>query len=291
MNQLDLVDFLSSLGIDAVKIRGNSYWYFSPFRNEKTPSFKVNRKLNRWYDFGEAKGSSVVDFGIRYFNCSVSDLLRKFSTGELLQNVAHKPASEVDAGDDHIEIKNISVISSPSLLHYLEERRIPLNVAHKFCSEVHFGVGKKNYFAVGFQNDLGGFELRNKYFKGSSSPKGTTLFHNTDSRKINVFEGSFDFLSYQVLMENQAGWSNYLVLNSLSFFEKALPVMEQFDHVNLFLNNDAAGNRVTDFAIKNGPKYRDERKLFADYKDVNDLLCGIRLKPVNNISLHPGRRS
>ena len=32
------------------------YWYLSPLRNERTPSFKVNDRINEWYDFGEATG-------------------------------------------------------------------------------------------------------------------------------------------------------------------------------------------------------------------------------------------
>ena len=35
------------------------YWYLSPLRKEVTPSFKVNDRLNEWYDFGEATGRCV----------------------------------------------------------------------------------------------------------------------------------------------------------------------------------------------------------------------------------------
>ncbi len=51
-NQIDLANYLYSLGIQPQKIRNNDYWYQSPLRDEKTPSFKVNRTLNAWYDFG-----------------------------------------------------------------------------------------------------------------------------------------------------------------------------------------------------------------------------------------------
>jgi len=43
--QQDMVDYLQQLGYLPEKIRGNDYWYLSPLRNEKTPSFKVNRRL------------------------------------------------------------------------------------------------------------------------------------------------------------------------------------------------------------------------------------------------------
>ena len=58
-NQVDLVDYLNSLGYQPQKIRGADYWYFSPFRDEKEPSFKINRNKNVWYDHGPGKGGKV----------------------------------------------------------------------------------------------------------------------------------------------------------------------------------------------------------------------------------------
>ena len=75
----DMVDYLSSLGFKPSKVTRNDYWYLSPFREETTPSFKVNRNMNRWYDFGDGKGGNIIDFGILYHNCSVKELLIKFS--------------------------------------------------------------------------------------------------------------------------------------------------------------------------------------------------------------------
>ena len=37
---------------------GDNTGIFSPFREEKTPSFKVNDRLNEWYDFGAATGAT-----------------------------------------------------------------------------------------------------------------------------------------------------------------------------------------------------------------------------------------
>ncbi len=68
--QIDIVDYLSALGFHPAKIRNKDYWYCTPLRNEKTPSFKVNRNLNVWYDHGIGKGGNLIDFGILYFNCT-----------------------------------------------------------------------------------------------------------------------------------------------------------------------------------------------------------------------------
>ena len=81
INRQDIVDYLATLGIEPKKVNGQNYWYLSPLpgRNEKTPSFKVNRKLNRWWDFGTGEGSTLIDFGIRYYNCTIHEFLEKFS--------------------------------------------------------------------------------------------------------------------------------------------------------------------------------------------------------------------
>ena len=58
--QIDMVEYLSKLGHSPSKIKNFDYWYLSPLREEKTPSFKVNRKLNCWYDHGIGKGGSQL---------------------------------------------------------------------------------------------------------------------------------------------------------------------------------------------------------------------------------------
>ncbi len=61
VKQLDIVEYLEKSGHSPDKIRGNDYWYLSPLRNEKEPSFKVNRKLNVWYDHGIGKGGNLMN--------------------------------------------------------------------------------------------------------------------------------------------------------------------------------------------------------------------------------------
>ena len=79
-NQIDLVDYLHSLGYDPKKIKGMITGIHSPFREEKEPSFKVNRSKNVWYDHGLGKGGKLVDFAMRIFiTCNVSEALQKIS--------------------------------------------------------------------------------------------------------------------------------------------------------------------------------------------------------------------
>lgn len=82
---------------------------------------------------------------------------------------------------------------------------------------------------IGFPNNAGGFELRNRYFKGSSSPKDVAVI-DQNCKQIAVFEGFFNFLSFQAIHKNkEQPLTNFLVLNSLSFFEKSRTLMEKHD--------------------------------------------------------------
>src|SRR6478735_9820462 len=90
-SELDLVQFLKSLGFEPTSVRNQDYWYRSPFWEERTPSFKVNRNRSIWFDFGEGIGGDLIDFGVRYFNCSVSKLLEYLSDNALSGNLSFHP--------------------------------------------------------------------------------------------------------------------------------------------------------------------------------------------------------
>ena len=96
--QIDLVDYLAALGYRPQKIRNHDYWYYSPLREEKTASFKVNRQRNLWYDHGIGKGGTLIDFGMLYFNCSVKEVLDRLSndSNTLANSFFHPPVTPVN---------------------------------------------------------------------------------------------------------------------------------------------------------------------------------------------------
>lgn len=59
MRQISLADFLARLGHEPVRRSGNELWYHAPYRNERTPSFRVNVAKRLWYDFGLGKGGDI----------------------------------------------------------------------------------------------------------------------------------------------------------------------------------------------------------------------------------------
>jgi hypothetical protein len=280
MRQLDIVEYLEKLGHHPQKIRNHDHWYLSPLREEKQPSFKVHRKLNVWYDHGLGKGGNIIDLAILYHNCSFKEVMEKlqeiFSFHlPILTVQQHYPGTQ-NRRDNALEpaIKVIAAkpITHPALCRYLKTRKIPFEIADKYCKEVDYELYGKKYFAIGFQNNAGGFELRNAHFKGSSSPKDISLFKFPGAKDVAVFEGFFSFLSYLALHKLNTPLTGFLVLNSLSFFERSRPVMEEHQAIYLYLDRDEAGRKNTLRALEWDKKYINQSHLYHKYKDLNDFL-------------------
>jgi DNA primase len=279
---MDMVDYLSRLGYKPAKVRNNDYWYVSPLRDEKTPSFKVNRKLNRWYDHGLGKGGNLIDFAILHQNCTIGEFLQKLNGDfSFHQPIFHQP-NELKT-EKKLNVLQEFSISSFALLRYLEQRRIPINVADQFCREIRYELNDKIYYGIGFKNDSGGYEIRNPYFKTSSSPKDITTIKNKAKEAV-VFEGFFDFLSFIAIHKNQpATESNFVILNSVSFFEKARPFMEQHEIIRLYLDRDTTGQNYSHYALSLSNKYKDESKLYEHHKDFNDWMMNIGKSQKKNL--------
>ena len=104
-------------------------------------------------------------------------------------------------------------LTNPYLLRYIAERGISLSIANRFCSEIRYNNTNRTYYAIGFANDAGGWEIRSPYFKGCIAPKAiTTISKGTDV--LQIFEGFMDFLSWQTL--NPALACDTIILNSLA---------------------------------------------------------------------------
>ncbi|MGC4038331.1 MAG: toprim domain-containing protein [Chitinophagaceae bacterium] len=270
VRDFDMVSYLSSIGHEPSKISGDNYWYLSPLRTEKTPSFKINRKLNRWYDHGIGKGGNIIDFAIEYHNCTIREFLQSLkNTCNISLN---SPPSKIKNSNKKITIVLESSLTSPVLLNYCKQRGIPKNIASVYCSEISYRFTEKMFYAIGFKNDYGGFELRNAVFKCSSSPKTATTIKR-GATTVAVFEGFFDFLSFQLLFHDEppSMW-DFCILNSLSFFKDCYSFLEEHEAIHLYLDNDAAGRHATALAIERNKKYQDESFLYKGFKDLNDWI-------------------
>ena len=172
MREIPIADFLSTMGIQPKKQKGNILWYNAPYRKERTPSFKVDTNKNVWFDFGIGKGGDIFDLAGEFVG-SGDFLLRAAFIAK--SGTCPLPALERPQRKEEKELvfEDIWVrpLQDAKLLGYLKERGINAHVAIPNCEEVRYRVYSKRYYAIGFRNNAGGLELRNRFFKGCIPPK------------------------------------------------------------------------------------------------------------------------
>lgn len=271
LKRLSIRDYLSRRGIQPARDNTRCGFYLSPFRAEHTPSFKVDYALNLWHDFGTGKGGSIIDLVMGLENCDKSQAIRSLGSDETKPIAAVAPAPAIPIAPA-LRILADAPLCHPALVGYLQRRSIDPETASAYCREVRYAVGMKAYFAIGFHNDAGGWELRSEYFKGGSSPKHITTIDNRSDTVI-AFEGFMDFLSYLTLKIPETLRIDAAVLNSVVNLPKALPFLKRHRTVHTFFDNDEAGRRAAAQVqqLASAVEVVDQ-SFFRDYKDVNEYL-------------------
>lgn len=269
IKRLSIRTYLSRRGIQPARENARCGFYLSPLRSEHTPSFKVDYAQNLWYDHGTGEGGSIIDLVMRLENCSFTEAIQSLGDDEIKPITPIAPATPTVPA---IRILSDTPLQHPALIGYLKERGIDPAIATEHCREVRYAVGDKTYFAIGFRNDAGGWELRSSKFKGSSTPKNITTIDN-GSGTIMVFEGFMDFLSYLSLKGNAHPTCDTAVLNSVVNLPKALPFLERHAVVHTFLDNDEAGRKATAEIVHQYPRSQIvEQAFYRNHKDVNEYL-------------------
>jgi hypothetical protein len=146
----------------------------------------------------------------------------------------------------YFEDIRIKPLENPALIQYLKDRQIHVAYAMKTCKEVHFRTNDKAYFAIRFENNLGGFELKNKYFQGTLSPKRITHIQNGKDTCC-IFEGFMDYLSLLTIVKKQSlspgsiNKQDYIILNSVANVSKAISTISNYKEKYCYLDHDKAG--------------------------------------------------
>lgn len=270
MREIPIADFLNAMGIQPQKQKGGILWYNAPYRKERTPSFKVDTAKKVWFDFGTGKGGDIFDLAGEFIG-SEDFLLRAAFIAK--SGTCPLPALEQPQRSEEKEtvFEDIWVrpLQDARLLDYLKERGVNAHIAIPNCEDVRYRVHGKRYYAIGFRNDAGGLELRNRFFKGCIPPKDISLKRN-GSGVCAVFEGFMDYLSAMQLGIIASDW---LVLNSVSNVEKAMKVLDVYRRIECYLDNDDAGRRTFQRLHDCfGEKVIDRSSLYDNHKDLNEFL-------------------
>lgn len=286
-NSISLEEVLLSLGHLPTKQNEKEAWYLNPFANESQASFKINKGLNKWYLFSEGIGGNNTDFMKKYLNSSVNEVLiwaenQNFSSFHQ-QNISNQKAENLPKTYEIFEVKEIQ---HPALLEYLNHRTVESQT--KFLKEIHYRMNDKGYFGIGFKNDSGGYEIRNKYSKICLGKKDVSTIKN-DSENVKIFEGFFDFLSFKSIEKSLGNEpSDYLILNSVSMISNIKTTLDNYENIELYFDNDEAGNRAVEMIKNENEIAEDCRVLYTDFKDLNDWL--VQKNPSNERQVIHRRR-
>ena len=169
-----------------------------------------------------------------------------------LQNIIQKQNSL----KQNYQITEIKELQNENLKDYLHQRGLS-QVVYPLIKEVQFKIGDKNFYAVGFENLSGGWELRNPFYKGSLLKKDISAIklnneshnQNETEKRIVVFEGFIDALSFVEMKPFFNG--NLLVMNSISLLNRTKEYLQNYSEIHLFLDNDKPGEICRIFFLFN----------------------------------------
>ena len=267
--------------------------YFSPFRDERTPSFHIDEAKNTWYDYGTSEGGNLFDFVCKFVNITrgeVYDWLASFRhmvpeseykalIAPMLERKPHSSRIVIDSASHHF--------TRPKLVEYAADRAVSKEVLEKYCEEIVYHVDSapdRKFYAIGFKNNSGGYVLRSSISKRCSSSDITTLGSDGEMTqdatcdKVLVFEGFMDFLSWFTDVKQQTPQYDCCILNSVSNIARALPWIMEHRNIAAFLDNDDAGRetlqKIMDSASEGAHDVcvYDMSRLYEGYNDLNEKL-------------------
>ena len=281
---IPIADYLAYRGFQPVHKSGKQLVYHSPIRDDKTASFWVNQELNRYKDFGLAgKGDDLFSLVMLMERCSFAEAIQKL---EAYANTSPSPLTFSFSGQKHKpssewladEVKAVKLLNSKPLIRYAESRKIPYPIARKYCREVYYTNRGRRFFHLGFENDLGGFELRgeyrdNKQVKRCIGSKAITTIPFDWTRTVNVFEGFFDFLSALAYYRQNTPTHTTIILNSTTQINEALPILSKYEQINAYFDRDQTGLETLNILRANKLRVIDYSGIYDGYKDFNQYWC------------------
>jgi DNA primase len=275
IKQINIRKYLHDSGIYPVKDYGNYGMYHCPYRSDHNASLKVDYSKNVWHDFGTNEGGSIIDLLMKIANCTFSEAVNRLE-GKCAYMQTCSP-TKIQPSSPALAIESIHEITHPKLTAYVKERMINLDLANRYCREVHYRNRDNVYFAVGFRNDSGGYELNSKPdFKGCIPPKEITTFRNGKETCL-VFEGFWDFLSYLTIQKTETTKHDVAVLNSTANVQKAMDFLKSHQEIYTYLDNDDGGRKATELIKLACLPVNNRSERYAGFKDLNDFL---RNKPI-----------
>jgi hypothetical protein len=239
---------LSKLGYQPAKSSGHEKLYLNVLRDRETsPTFAINTQLDMWFDRFTKKSGDIIDFGMAYWTGLNSDqVMKKISL--LCANPQETIISDDQAGKRKrraIKIPYYHIAEThpigcnPEITAYLQSQSI-WEIALGQLKEVYYYVvdekhRRKDFFAAGWQNENGGWEVMGRNFAGCLGRKGMTFIAG-DTDRLILFEDYISYLSWKYA--NRTAGHSILVMNAPEFLPAAKSRATKFRDVAFFFGKE-----------------------------------------------------
>ena len=294
-NAIKLEEVLISLGHLPTKQTEKEAWFLNPFATENQASFKLDKRNNIWYLHSEGIGGNNIDFIMKYLKASVKEVLEWAKNQNFSSFQPQNSIQKQNSLKQNYLITEIKELQNENLKNYLHQRGLSTKV-YPLAKEIHFTIGEKNLYAIGFENLSGGWELRNSFYKGSVLKKDISILnlnnenqnqHKTGKR-IVVFEGFIDALSFIEMKPFFNG--DILVMNSISLLNRTKEYLKNYPEIHLLLDNDKAGETCKNEILKSFPEAKNHSEIYTLHKDLNDYFVFInntKIEKQQRVELNP----
>lgn len=306
-----MLEVLRDLGLDTRHT--STGLYFSPFHDERTPSFHIDETLHKWFDHGnrvpcQKAGGDVFDLVMAIKACTFPEACEYLAGLHPDLSVMHDDEIIDISGRgftsslDHRTIdKVLPSFRAYNLKDYVQhERHIPLPLLNRYCREVHYTNYYKNGtsfspYAIGFPNIDGEWALRwpsdnpkqGKLSTGQNytviSPNGSFVNAETlkdkdyrPSKAVVIFEGFMDFLSWLAWKgKSVPERADVVVLNSVtSNSTRALDYICRHSYVVNYIDTDETGNEYAKYFKDAIDRFNATSERKIEYHDNRKFFAG-----------------
>lgn len=283
VKQIPISSYLKSVGFEPSRQSGNRLFYHSPFNaQDKTPSFVVRPKQNDFKCYSSERYGDIIQFVMQFKNVDFIEAVKQLHEFEPNQNLFFfvcKINTEEISEDEPIKILKVKQLENKALINYVASRNVNIEIAKRYLTEIYYELYDKRFFALGFKNDLEGYELRNKFWKGGTSPKTITTVIGTKSDALLLFEGFFDFLSYLTITKQHTPEYNSIISNSItSNLNRIYECLPSYSKIFCVLDNDRKGREKQAELERyfRNIHFIDCSHRYDGFKDLNEYLQSSR---------------
>ena len=275
---------LDYLGAPLKKTSSGWHVYRCPWKADTHPSLTVSPDGKVWRDLSTGAEGGIIELVMVCLNTrDFKAVCAAFDSSSFSLSRVFDGKKEKELECNRFASFSVMPLQSRGLYAYLTKRKINTSIARQFLQEAHYSFQERsdgrNLYALAYQNDLGGYELRGAPytsnpdgFKGSTAPKNITTHWHIEGAPAVVFEGFFDMLSFATLCGEVR--HNYICLNSIVNVDAGIDALKASQNqVYLALDNDEGGSSTTRTMLDALPSAIDIRGRFAPCKDVNEYLC------------------